>query len=334
MRKIPFLAVLLLGFMPLTASAQIAYSEDFEGEFPGPGQPAAVAYTYGGVGSGTDPFNPTFPQEISTDGLGEFQQAYKISFDTSAAADYYFFGLGMFAGFFGPEFRAGGGVEGGTDPGNWVFSADVRSQGALGDVALRGNFVVYDPDYETTFSVDVNSDGDMVDGFDTYILPITLIDNGDGFTTNSFRLDAGTPTSSVAGDIPRFFDDATWVIQLFGGGGEYPYAAGNSITLDNLKIEFSEKPAAPGDYNNDGVVNLADYTVWRDNLGATVTLPNEGTDITPGEVTAEDYAFWKSQFGNTAGTLMSSVNVPEPGSVVLALLAMAASLSACRRHRG
>src|SRR5262245_31244587 len=32
-----------------------------------------------------------------------------------------------------------------------------------------------------------------------------------------------------------------------------------------------------GDYNNDGTVNTADYVVWRNNLGQSVTLPNDAT---------------------------------------------------------
>ena len=31
----------------------------------------------------------------------------------------------------------------------------------------------------------------------------------------------------------------------------------------------------PGDYNQDGIVNAADYTVWRDNLGSPDSLPND-----------------------------------------------------------
>jgi hypothetical protein len=42
----------------------------------------------------------------------------------------------------------------------------------------------------------------------------------------------------------------------------------------------------PGDYNADGAVNAADFTVWRDALGGSEVLPNE---VTPGTVTQADY---------------------------------------------
>ncbi|MDA8746239.1 dockerin type I domain-containing protein, partial [Rubripirellula amarantea] len=55
-----------------------------------------------------------------------------------------------------------------------------------------------------------------------------------------------------------------------------------------------------GDFNDNGVVDAADYTVWRDNLGATVT-PYTGADADgDGQVDANDYQLWKANFGATA----------------------------------
>jgi hypothetical protein len=81
-----------------------------------------------------------------------------------------------------------------------------------------------------------------------------------------------------------------------------------------------------GDYNGNGIVDAADYSVWRDHLGQAFQLLNEGPD-TPGEVTAEDYDFWKANFGlgspgsASGGTTggPGSLSVPEPGSLVLLL---------------
>jgi T5SS/PEP-CTERM-associated repeat protein len=73
--------------------------------------------------------------------------------------------------------------------------------------------------------------------------------------------------------------------------------------------------AVPGDYNDDGIVDAADYTVWRDHLGQSVTLPN---DTTPGTVTQADYDFWKSHYGNHAGSgAGATAAVPEPASALL-----------------
>ena len=51
-----------------------------------------------------------------------------------------------------------------------------------------------------------------------------------------------------------------------------------------------------GDYNGNGIVDAADYSIWRNHSGQAFQLLNEGPD-TPGEVTIEDYNFWKANFG-------------------------------------
>jgi hypothetical protein len=61
----------------------------------------------------------------------------------------------------------------------------------------------------------------------------------------------------------------------------------------------------PGDYNDDGSVNAADYTVWRNALGSTTILPN---DTTPGMVTDDDYRVWKLFFGTTADAGSAAVS--------------------------
>lgn len=65
----------------------------------------------------------------------------------------------------------------------------------------------------------------------------------------------------------------------------------------DLVLEFViENDSLTGDYNGDGSVNIADYVVWRDNLGSTTVLPN---DSTPGTVTTADYNAWKANFGSS-----------------------------------
>jgi hypothetical protein len=99
-------------------------------------------------------------------------------------------------------------------------------------------------------------------------------------------------------------------------------------------IAFDIAPSAeatPGDYNNDGKVDAADYTVWRDHLGQTFQLDNEGEGQSPGEVTVEDYSFWKSQFGAGGGSV-TSAGVPEPASALL-LIAGTLFVGATRRGR-
>ena len=115
-------------------------------------------------------------------------------------------------------------------------------------------------------------------------------------------------------------------------GGPSGLASQNGNTGDAAPAAFDniylalEPPAPdglPGDFNNDGVVDLADYTVWRNNLGGSFDLNGNGDDngVSAGVVDTADYTLWKSQFGSTATPALSTVaSVPEPSAVGLLAL--------------
>ena len=89
-----------------------------------------------------------------------------------------------------------------------------------------------------------------------------------------------------------------------------------------------------GDYNGNGVVDAADYAVWRENLGASVTLPGENpAALTPGVVDTEDYDFWKSRFGAIAGSGAATAVVPEPSMLGITLLGILGWLGFGRRRQ-
>jgi hypothetical protein len=62
----------------------------------------------------------------------------------------------------------------------------------------------------------------------------------------------------------------------------------------------------PGDYNNDRVVDAADYVVWR---------KNEGTQA--------GFDLWRAHFGETASA-GSDIHgsIPEPAALLLVVMAM------------
>jgi hypothetical protein len=110
------------------------------------------------------------------------------------------------------------------------------------------------------------------------------------------------------------------------GIGPSPWTS--TATQFDAMLEFSDSSSVVyGDYNGNGVVDAADYTVWRNNLGQLLSLPGESPSaITPGYVDDEDFNFWKANFGNTAGLGSASIaTVPEPsiwalsGSMLLCL---------------
>ena len=95
-----------------------------------------------------------------------------------------------------------------------------------------------------------------------------------------------------------------------------------SATVDAEAIAFLTQQLAqmPGDFNDDGSVDAADYIVWRNNEGTTASLPNDnGLGGTIGQA---HYNLWRTHFGqSTESGTISHATVPEPASGLLMILA-------------
>ena len=92
-------------------------------------------------------------------------------------------------------------------------------------------------------------------------------------------------------------------------------AANNLVTIP---ISFEVLSAGlAGDFNDDGTVDAADYTVWRDNLGSPdeSLISNNGNGVNG--VDPGDYGFWFINYGNTASSGATSTAIPEPTSGIL-----------------
>ena len=89
---------------------------------------------------------------------------------------------------------------------------------------------------------------------------------------------------------------------------------GNSVLLKIIAAGVT------GDYNNNGIVDAADFVVWRDNNGTNTVLPN---DPLGGTIGSGQYNQWRAHFGQTAGAGagagLAGAAVPEPASVALLL---------------
>ncbi|MEO0529428.1 MAG: PEP-CTERM sorting domain-containing protein [Planctomycetota bacterium] len=112
------------------------------------------------------------------------------------------------------------------------------------------------------------------------------------------------------------------------GGDGLPVLYVSAEVGFNIDTIIRLRPAdrSTGDFNGDGVVDAADYTVWRDSEGSELLLAADanGDNV----VDADDLAIWTANYGSTVGG--SSLAVPEPTAFALLMLG---SLSAAVRRR-
>jgi T5SS/PEP-CTERM-associated repeat protein len=135
--------------------------------------------------------------------------------------------------------------------------------------------------------------------------------------SNSFTPSVGQSFDllTAAGGISGRFASVAVPSLLSGGHGPFW-----SIVYTNTDVLLKLVNTTTGDYNHDGVVDAADYAIWRATLGQTgIGLAADGDgDHT---ITQADYNVWKSNFGNVASGSSAgeaaSTAVPEPPSLAL-----------------
>jgi hypothetical protein len=94
----------------------------------------------------------------------------------------------------------------------------------------------------------------------------------------------------------------------FSGGGFFTY-------------DRSTGTASPtGDYNHNGLVDAADYVIWRRTLNQSASPPGSGADgNSNGTVDSGDYTFWRARYGNLGGAGAGLAEVPESASLPIGL---------------
>ena len=141
----------------------------------------------------------------------------------------------------------------------------------------------------------------------------------DGFVPTAQQ----TFTVFAASNISGAFSNVTSGQRLTtdDGMGSFLVHYGPTSTLDpnTIRLTNFERIFMAGDYNGNGIVDAADYTVWRDGLGSTYAPTH--------------YDEWKSNFGRTSGSgAFTSDTVPEPATVVLFGVALVGLGVASRRR--
>lgn len=199
----------------------------------------------------------------------------------------------------GNVLNAAGEVSPGSEAatGKLVIHGDF-TQGADGAIHIRlGGAGAADYD-----QLVVNGAGVLAGTLDVTTMNSFVLSTGNSFSILQFTSMSG---SFGALNLPALAAGLSWDTTQF-------YAHG-VLAVTGTAI------AIPGDFNHDGVVDAADYVVWRSGFGTTYT---QG-----------DYNAWRTHFGQTAGSGsggIRSVAIPEPTTLVLMIFAAASS---CLRRR-
>jgi len=145
-------------------------------------------------------------------------------------------------------------------------------------------------------------------------------------------------TNGATGNLFSAPDNSANASYSYGAVG---FLIGNALNLDqaiftDVTVTTIDSPA--GDYNGNGVVDAADYVLWRKLQGTTGGASYLADSEPDGDVDNDDYIYWQSRFGNAGsisgnGSSLGQSNVPEPTGIVLAAMAAAVTLAAAGRRR-
>jgi hypothetical protein len=130
------------------------------------------------------------------------------------------------------------------------------------------------------------------------------------FNTNGSSILASSDVSPAGGT------ESINSLMLPGAGTYYARVTGANDAIQLYQLTLSAAAAVLlGDYNHNGIVDAADYVVWRRTLGEAVPLGTGADGNSDGQITQADYDIWRAHFGQSSamGTSLGlSENVPEP----------------------
>ncbi|MEO0530126.1 MAG: dockerin type I domain-containing protein, partial [Planctomycetota bacterium] len=220
-----------------------------------------------------------------------------------------------------------------TDTNIGLGFGDLNADGSINGADLTGPAgfepLLYSQNAQFNAAADINGDG-LVDNVDLLQLTDFVLDGaidprvaGRMSDILERRGDVNEDGSTDTADLETLFAGVggdEWLLDLDGNG---------IVELSDAEVLVTQLArTTPGDFNLDGVVNAADYTVWRDNEGLGLL----GDADFDGDADADDLALFQAAFGSVRQDLTlngSSLAVPEPGSLVL----LAFVLGACSPGR-
>jgi arylsulfatase A len=241
---------------------------------------------------------------------------------------------------------------------DWTFSSS-------GDAALNLEAANYNGPYPAELAGIPDSalrDGAYVRDGAVLTMTIDNLDNhaeydflfyGAAGNTGDYSLFTATGSNNGQANITPLVDNSTKVARIDGimpnaegmitllfegrrpdGSSHLPSVDSDALGRLNFIQIIEHLLPVLGDFNNDRLVNAADYSVWRANFGSTTNLAADANGN--GVVDAADFVIWRRALGTNTGSGASNSPygptqpMPEPLSSVL--LAMALTATFCQRR--
>lgn len=118
------------------------------------------------------------------------------------------------------------------------------------------------------------------------------------------------------------------------------YALSYTVAYAVLWTPGPAPPVLVGDYNKNGIVDAADYVVWRDQSGQVVTACSGADGNCNGFVDTFDYQRWRESFGRTLDASLDdrrldhpATDVPETSTITLSFVIMLLGVAMQRMPR-
>jgi hypothetical protein len=209
-------------------------------------------------------------------------------------------------------------------------------------IALAGDGVTMAEDYNIMIDRGSTTIGTPLVAGANVIATNPTIAGGDGIAIAEWPTGTNvTPDNATAGSLagPRYFfaggsreaanvHDTAGMMDLTG--------VGQQLFLNTVGYILGVEPPVPGDFNGDGEVTAADFTILSDNLGGHLDGPvgrSEGDMNFDGRIDLTDFGQFKEAF---PGAFAAATGVPEPSTIglvacVLALIAVSPLRKRLRR---
>lgn len=177
----------------------------------------------------------------------------------------------------------------------------------------------------------------------TSVVSFFDVDDGTELST-----DGATQLATMQGGagVTENFAQVTWTtvsaptieFGLEAGGGDFLELKSAGVLVGTIAGTFNTTGVfpptggTPGDFNNDGSVDAADYALWRNSVGdPDGTLENDG-DLT-GDIGPAHYNLWRSHYGESSALVSPGSPAPEPSGLGMAIatLSLMGGLSLPRR---